>query len=280
MNKRNIVIVAVAIIFTIVGWASGWVFADKSEKEKLSEQLQLPKNYYIQGIRNGDLSGDGKTDTVVVYGHKENADDWFSDQINVALIDGATQAVKKSQMKDFSGYEPQIKVLTDFNGDQKADVFLAANTGGSGGYSSYAIIDFGQNTAQNILTPDVAEGLAIKGKYRDGLKADIELVDTGERFNIDISAQKAFYLETKMYNDSGKFIGDQGDRGALNEIFGYPFSLLEAVDVNGDGVSELMGTQRLIGTNNVERLSHVDSVLQYKNGKWQCIEASYRTYIR
>lgn len=279
MNKRQLVIIAVAIIFTAVGWASGWVFADKSEADKLSSQLQLAKNYYILGIRNGDLSGDGKTDTVVIYGKKEKADDWFSEAINVAFIDGATQAVKKSQLKDFSGYEPQIQVLTDFNGDQKPEVFLSAATGGSGGYSNYAIIDFAQNTAQNILTPDVAEGLKITGKYMDGFKAVIQLVSTGESFTIDISAQKAFYLETKMYQADGKFIGDQNE-GSGNEIFGYPFGLLEAMDMDGDGISELVGTQRLIGTNNVERLSQVDSTLKYVSGKWQCVEASYRTYIR
>jgi hypothetical protein len=279
MNKRNFVIVAVAII-TAIGWASGWVFAEPSETEKMNQTLQLPKDYYVLGIRNGDLSGDGTTDMVVIYGKKEKEEDIFVEDINVAFIDGATQAVKKSQLKEFTGYEPQIETLVDFTGDQKPEVYIAANTGGSGGYSNYAIIDFAQNVAKNILTPDIAGGLTIKGKYLDGLKAEVMLVETGEKFSIDLKARHKDYIEWKVYDKSGKYIGDQGVEGTANEIFGYPFGSLEAIDIDADGISELMGTQRLIGTNNVERLSHVDSVLQYKNGKWNCIEASYRTYIR
>jgi hypothetical protein len=281
MNKRNMVMVLVAMVFTFVGWASGWVFADPSENEKMAQLLQLPQNYYIQGIRNADIGADGITDTIILYGMKEKSEDLFVTEINVATIDGATQAIKKSKLVDFTGYEPRIDAVVDFTGDQKPEIFIGSDTGGSGGYSNYAVIDFGKNVAENILTPEIAGGLAISGKYTDGFKAQIQLKETKELFSVDLSSRKKEYIEEwKIFDKNGKFIGDKNETGGANEIFGYPFGALEAIDVNGDGVSELCGTQRLIGVCNVEQLSNVDSTLRYENGKWLCIEASYRTYIR
>ncbi len=281
MNKRNLVIVLVAMIFTFVGWASGWVFADPSETEKMAQMLKLPPNHYVQGIRNADIGSDGITDTVILYGMKEKPEDLFVTEINVATIDGATQAVKKSKLVDFTGYEPRIDAIVDFTGDQKPEIFIGSATGGSGGYSTYAVIDFNKNVAENILTPEVAEGLSISGKYADGFKAQIQLNETKESFVIDLSSRKKEYIEEwKIFDQTGKFIEGKNETGSANEIFGYPFGALEAIDVNGDGVSELCGTQRLIGVCNAERLSNVDSTLSYEKGKWICIEASFRTYIR
>ena len=280
MNKRRWVLVSIAIIFTIVGWASSWVFADPSETEKAAQQLKMASEYAVEGIRNFDYNEDGTTDTLVIYGKKENKADIYVEDIQVALIDGETSAVKRSQLESFSGYEPKIYALTDFTGDQKPEVFLGADTGGSGGYSTYAILDFNQNSAVNIFTADIAEGLKIRGKYLDGFQALIEVEPIQRAFKMDFKGKKAFYLEHQIYKADGTYIGDQGESGTPNEIFGYPFGSLEAQDVDGDGISELLGSQRLIGVNNIERLSHVDSVLSYKEGKWQCVEASYRTYIR
>lgn len=282
VNKRQWVIPAVAVAFAALGWASGMVFADPSEQDQIVKQLGLKSGTYIEAIRNADLNNDGIMDAVIVYGNKEKKEDWYSDQIQVATIDGKTQSVKVSALKDFSGYEPSIRAVADFTGDGKPEVFIGADTGGSGGYSSYAIIDFNQNKPMNLLTPDISEGLSIKGQYLDDFKAALSLVETKERFLVDLSARKASYIERGIYDTEGKFLGIGKESGLAmpNEIEGYPFGSLEAIDWDGDGISELVGIQRLIGVDNTERLSEVTSRLRYENGSWKLLEASYSTAIK
>lgn len=280
MNKRQWVIPAVAVAFTALGWASGMVFADPSEQDQIAKQLGLKAGTYIEAMRNADINNDGATDTVIIYGDKEKKEDWFSENIQVAIIDGKTKAVKVSELKEFSGYEPSVEAIVDFTGDGKPEVFIGAATGGSGGYSTYAVIDFNQNKPVNILTPDVAEGLKIKGQYLDGFKAKITLEETKETFQVDLSARSAEYIEKGVYDKAGKFLGIGEGTDLANEIFGYPFGSLEAVDWDGDGVSELSGIQRLIGVDNTERLSEVTSRLRYENGSWKLLEASYSTAIK
>lgn len=282
MNKRQWVIPAVAVAFTALGWVSGMVFADPSEQDQIAKQLGLKSGTYIEAIRSADINNDGTTDTVVIYGDKEKQEDWYADHIQIALIDGKSQSVKVTQLEGFSGYEPSIRAISDFTKDAKPEVFVGAETGGSGGYSTYVLIDFNQNKPMNILTPDIAEGLKINGKYMDGFKAKITLEETKETFVVDLSARSADYVEKGVYNKMGKFlgIGEPADNEAINDIFGYPYGSLEAVDWNGDGVSELRGIQRLIGVDNTERLSEVTSRLSYENGKWQLLEASYSTAIK
>ncbi len=283
MNIRKWMIPSVAVSFALIGWASGFVFADKGEQQKLLEQLNLPKDYYAQAVRTIDMNLDGTMDKVILFGQKEKPDDWYVTNLNIAVIDGKTKAVRKSLLKEFGGYEPVIEAIGDFTADQKPEVFISAGTGGSGGYSSYAILDMSANEPQNIFDESISEGLKISGHYEDGFKANIRLENSGESFTVDLSKKKQNYMEDKVYDASGKFIGNLPDKdGSVYDytISGYPFSSLEAVDWDGDGKLELMGSQRLIGVNNVERLSNVDSVLTYDDKKWTMMEASYRTYLK
>lgn len=281
-NKRQWVIPAVAVAFTALGWFSGMVFADPSEQDNIAAAIGLEAGSYIEAIRSADMNGDAETDTLVIYGQKEKPADWYSAHIQVAVIDGKTKAVKVSTLEDFSGYEPSIEAITDFTKDGKPEVFIAAATGGSGGYSNYAVIDFNQNKPSNILKPDLAEGLKLKGEYLDGFKASIHLEGTKEPFVVDFTGRKADYIARGVYDASGQFlgIGRESNLSLPNEIFGYPFGSLEAIDYDGDGVSELRGIQRLIGVDNTERLSEVTSAFSYGNGGWQLIEASFSTPIK
>lgn len=284
MDVRKLIIPSVMAIFALAGWASGMVFADPNENERLAESIDLAKGHYIEGIRSSDLNLDGITDTIILYAEKEKENDWFAKSVGLAVVDGATQAVKKVKVADFLGYEPTIQGVGDFTSDQRPEVFLSAATGGSGGYSSYAVIDFSLNVPRNILTPDVAEGLGIEGHYLDNWKAAVQLTSTGEQFQVDLSSKKADYMEWGIYDEKGhlKNVDAEGNKVEQSslEIYGYPFSLLTMLDTDGDGVYELVGSQRLIGINNVEKLSTVDTTLSYLNEKWQVVEASYRTYIR
>lgn len=284
MDVRKLIIPGVMVSFALAGWASGMVFADLSENERLAGQIGLPKGHYIEGIRSADLNLDGNTDTVVLYAEKEKENDWFAKSVGLAVIDGATESVKKMKVSGFLGYEPIIQGVGDFTSDQKPEIFLSATTGGSGGYSAYAIIDFSFNEPVNILTPDVAEGIAVEGRYLDHWKAALKLTETGEQFQVDLSSMKSDYIEWGIYDARGYLnkVDGEGNLVALEErmISGYPFSLLTMMDTDGDGIYELMGSQRLIGVNNIERLSTVDTTLSYLDGKWQVVEASYRTYIR
>lgn len=281
-NKRQWVIPGVAVAFAALGWISGMVFADPSEQDQIEKALGLGRGSYIEAIRSADVSGDGQTDTVVIYGKKETPEDWYSEAIQVAVIDGKTKAVKVSALEAFSGYEPRIEAIADFTKDGKPEVFIAAATGGSGGYSNYAVINFNQNKPLNLLTADMAEGLKLKGRYLDHFKAAIALEDGSGQFVVDFSGRKDTYVQRGIYDASGRFLGlGQGSEMAVaNEIFSYPFGSLEAVDWDGDGVSELRGVQRLIGVDNTERLSEVTSRLSYENGSWQLVEASFSTPIK
>jgi hypothetical protein len=275
MNKKVIVLVGIgAMVFTTLGWGISNVYALKDGNEEIKQTLRLEKNAYILSMRNADMNNDGATDTVVLYGAKQNEEDIFMDTMNTAVIDGKTNAVKKSTLNEFSGYDPKISIY-DFTGDGKPDVLLSAASGGSGGYFSNALIDFSRDVATNLMQEDAASGLKMSGKYVDDFKVKMNIPELGKAFTVDVTVNKQDYIDDKFYDKNGKYTG-----GSDVTVEAYPFAALTPIDFDGDGTYELSGTQRLLGRNNAERISNVTSILNYADGKWNYSSAEYSTYIK
>ncbi|HZG79261.1 MAG TPA: hypothetical protein VEZ13_00660, partial [Brevibacillus sp.] len=93
---------------------------------------------------------------------------------------------------------------------------------------------------------------------------------------IDVSANKDVYVAAKLYDQAGKI--QKGNEETT--VYSYPFGALTPIDMDGNGTFELVGEQRIVGINNTDTVSHINSVWGYQGeGKWNPWEVEYSTFL-
>jgi len=220
----------------------------------------LPEGYSVLDTQEGDVTGDGTSDTVYVIGHKREANSAYMDSIKVFVENGADQSRTEVALDKLAGYEAQV-VLRDFTGDQIPDALITVATGGNGGMYLNRVVTFtGEPTV--LFSDKDDQGNFVSGQFIDGYKAEIRSA-TGPTVTIDTSARKDDYLRLGIYDQTGKLI--KPTKLMISPSFGK----LEPVDVNHDGIYELQGSQRISGAYRADGLATVETVLAYTDGSWQ-----------
>lgn len=241
--------------------------------EKVSiSQLQMADNAYVIDYKSADVTGDKVNDHVVLAGNKlYSRDDIFADNLTVVVQDGKSKKYSKATYENFCGYDGNL-FIGDFTGDKVNDVMVSAATGGSGGIVSHLIATFNNNEPTVIFNEENNNGINITGKYLDGFKAELNVENINKDITLDLSANKDSYVEYQTYDTNGTLL--EGISPWID-----PFSLLEAVDYNGDGVYELRGYQSVSGTCHADRITCFESLWQYDNNSWNIEQLEYSTYL-
>ncbi|GAA4700631.1 hypothetical protein [Brevibacillus fulvus] len=222
--------------------------------------------------QEADVNGDGQTDLVILTGEKENPQDLWNSRLHIVVKDGKTgksTELKADGNQDLSGYDPGL-FLGDFTGDQAAEIMVSADTGGSGGVVNHVIVDW--KSGQRIIFGEKQNaGMQIEGFFRDGFTAQLTSQAIGKSFAIHVKEQMKDYIG-QLFDQQGKYTGPVEEQA---QILSDPFGLLTPIDVDGDGVFELEGTQNVWGPAHVNGLTDVTSVWAYKQGSWIPVRAHY-----
>ncbi len=218
-----------------------------------------------------DVTGDGVKDSITLVGTSPDDNSAFQNSISLRIFDASTNKMIEADLKDFGGYEPKI-FLGDFTGDKVKDIMISAPTGGSGGIIDNRIVTVKDGKAQLIFGEDDNAGLALSGKFADGFKANLKVEQLNKDFTVDLSAFKDGYVEGGTYDASGKLKVDV-------EPWADGFSLLEPVEYTGDGTYYLRGIQSISGVAHVNRISNMESLWKYSDGKWVPCNVTYSTSL-
>jgi hypothetical protein len=205
-----------------------------------------------------DVTGDGKLDTIYVKGEPFEEGAIFLRSITLEIL-SATGKSHKINLE--GGYEPQID-FKDLNNDGVKDIFLAVNTGGSGGLSNHYLFTVKDDQLTDLTVP---EPLVIQTSFLNGYKANMTIENTNESYQFDLRNRAKDYERLGLYHN-----------GKLNEpaeLMVLPFGTLKPVKVNGNQMG-LKGSQRISGAYNADSIAYVESSWVYENGKWKLLDTN------
>lgn len=245
---------------------------DYLSKQKLIEDLNLSEDITIIKRRYKDITGDNEKDQVFLVGQRlsEPQSPYYS-KVEIIVYDVDQKKYYLTTDEKFSGYEPKLE-LFDFTADNTKDIYIEANTGGSGGIYNHLIVTFTNNSLKIIFDESNNRGLSIEGKYMDDFKAVLEIKQLNKEIELDLNFNKEQYLNEDIYNKKGEI---------LKEIkpFTYPFEQFEVIDYDLDNSFELRGIQRIVGAYGADTIGYLITILKYEDG-WKYKQAEIRTYLK
>ncbi|MBD0382083.1 hypothetical protein [Paenibacillus sedimenti] len=244
-----------AVISLFVGCLSLWGmgFAMAEENEVLPPPGPNATQGQLLQTREIDVTGDGKLDTVSLVGTKmDSSSPYYAKLFIVVSGEGQNQVVIPLE----GGYGPQM-MFCDFNGNKLPEIYVSAETGGSGGLSYYYLYSLKDNVPTAIPLPDP---LHVTATFKNNYVVKLKLKETGKSYKIDIKEKKADYDQFGVYKD-GKVV-----KPIIVDV--NPYGLLQPIDVERDGVCEFRGVQRITGIANADTIGYVNSIWKWKDGKW------------
>ena len=239
---------------------------DFKEKINISDEYEL-----IKGLKT-NLRSEEKESLVALVAKKDKKETIFKDEL--MLIIKSENERKEFDLDDFSGYEPEIEIK-DFTGDHNKEIFLRAATGGSSGIYNHLILAYDGKSFNKLFDKDNNRGIVVNGYFGRDFTAHLFFEELDKEVDLDISENKGSYIEKNIYNTDGNMVLRN-----LIRPYSNPFSLLEAIDYDGDNVYELRGIQRIVGAYNADTISEIESIWSYNSGKWVIEKANYSTYIK
>lgn len=233
------------------------------------------KNAVVLQILNADLNKDKKNELIYLIGNKFDKTSVYYDQITYVIKDGKTSKRLVHIVKDragfaLGGYEPTLQIA-DLNKDAQNDLFLSAPSGGSGGFVSYDLSTFKAGKLTSFLSEADLKGLTITGKYLDNYQVELSAKELNKKWLLDVSYNKAMYLESDVYDTAGKFIG-------ISEPSSSVISTLEIEDAYGQIL--LVGNQKITGIANADTIANLNLYLSFEKGKWTLKQVTQTSTIK
>lgn len=218
------------------------------------------KNEVVLDTKYGDVTGDGIYDMVSLTGNYLNEGESLAiENLKILIRDGASNFQQEILIPNVIGYQPII-YLYPFRNKNINDIYVSILSGGSGGYAYYYI--FGYNGKKFILEFDADKFNNLfksQVKYIDNYK--VEIINTlNKKYLLDISDRDKDYLD-EIYNSDGTLTKPiSGDVSALNQLI--------PVDMDNDGIFNLLAFQRLTGLYNADSLGYLETVLSWQNNQF------------
>lgn len=207
--------------------------------------------------RTADVNGDGVEDVVTLLGTPVSETVYW-ENLHMTVKDGATGETTDVALAENAGYAPQLWIGA-LTGEEKNDIFVSTASGGSGGYSYYSVFTFKDGAYAPIFdTESFNAENAYTVVYQDNELVAVTNVATGVRYLVSLSGREADYL-SGLYNEDGTL-----KTATEGEV--YPLGNLYPVDIDADGVYELVAVQDVCGLYHVDVLGNVLTVLEW-NGE-------------
>jgi len=222
---------------------------------------ELPEGYSMLTVKQGDVTGDGIADTVYLVGRKEKADSIYAADLCLIVKNGQDNSLYRKPLEQVGGYDARL-FLGDFSGDHVDDVYVETASGGSGGWYYHNIVTFRNGEAKEIFGKQDNETAYLTGTFQDGWKVELKNRLNGRTLLLDLHDRQADYVRLGLYKENGTLVGD-------NRAMPAPYGRMEAADIDGDGVYELTGLQRISGAYRADGLADIETVLKYSGSAWQ-----------
>ena len=207
--------------------------------------------------RTADVNGDGVEDVVTLLGTPVSETVYW-ENLHMTVKDGATGETTDVALAENAGYAPQLWIGA-LTGEEKNDIFVSTASGGSGGYSYYSVFTFKDGAYAPIFdTESFNAENAYTVVYQDSELVAVTNVATGVRYLVSLSGREADYL-SGLYNEDGTL-----KTATEGEV--YPLGNLYPVDIDADGVYELVAVQDVCGLYHADVLGNVLTVLEW-NGE-------------
>lgn len=207
--------------------------------------------------RTADVNGDGVEDVVTLLGTPVSETVYW-ENLHMTVKDGATGETTDVALAENAGYAPQLWIGA-LTGEEKNDIFVSTASGGSGGYSYYSVFTFKDGVYAPIFdTESFNAENAYTVVYQDNELVAVTNVATGVRYLVSLSGREADYL-SGLYNEDGTL-----KTAIEGEV--YPLGNLYPVDIDADGVYELVAVQDVCGLYHADVLGNVLTVLEW-NGE-------------
>ena len=219
----------------------------------------------------GDVDGDGNDEDVLLMGNRVVSGSHFMGNLYVVIKDRKNGQVKGYiRPVDCGGYDSFL-TLTDVTGNGVANVLITSLTGGSGGIVDCRILDFSEGKAEEIFTRENNMGIACLGKYLPQYKAELTFPTSGKTIVLDLPGEQDMYRYLSVYDDDGQ-VKDSGVRPYIQNLCS-----VVALDVDNDGTSEVVTSQRVVGATNFDTLGYVRTIWKYMAGSWQVKRTNFYT---
>ncbi|MCH3913941.1 MAG: hypothetical protein LKJ99_02745 [Acidaminococcaceae bacterium] len=220
-----------------------------------------------------DIDGDGKDEIVMLMGNSAVNKSSYMGDLYVVSKDPATDKVKGFiRPKDLGGYNAYLS-LTDVTGNDVQNILITAPSGGKEGVNDYRILDFSDKNPREIFTKDDNRGVSMQGIFLPDFKARLYFPSISKEVIVDLTDKKETYEHLNVYNKDGSL----KDSGIEPFILGL--GSLVTLDLNEDGIDDVITTQKVVGTTNDDVLGYVRAVWEYRAGTWQQKKVSFQTNL-
>jgi hypothetical protein len=227
------------------------------------------KNGELLQTAIGDVDGDGKKEDVSLYGIKFTKGSSYYKELYVVVRDEKNAKVENSFELDFGGYVPRL-ILSNITKKDSSEIVVSAPTGGSGGMVDYSIWSLENNLLNEIFTSEDNEGIQLDGEFLPNYRVKLYFPLAEKAIIMDLPRGPEAYIQVGLYDTKGNLLKHHVKphmQGIIN---------LLPIDTNGDGVSELLFTQRIVGLYNADTLGYVVGSLRYDGYSWNLIDINVR----
>lgn len=272
MKRTLYLIILFFLILTIISPVNEADDINYISKQELIESLDLNSDIKIIEKNFIDITGDQIKEQIFLIGQKPaGPNSLFYAPIEVIVYNIYKKEFYTATYESFGGYEPEISFY-DFNGDKIKDIFVRANSGGSGGIYHHLIASYIDQKLKIIFDQDNNKGLRIDGKYEDDFKASFIIRELEQRFKLDLTFNKDRYIREGIYREDGTL---------LREVkpYTYPYGKLTPVNYDFDETFELKGYQQITGAYGADSIGHLETLLKYENS-WQVKQIEISTFLK
>ena len=220
-------------------------------------------NQAIIDVKVSNILGKYTNDKVILVGSYLYKDSSFVENVDIVINpeDGLTPIITKIP---YVGYNLEL-FLGDFNGDEKDEIMVRGEYGGSGGYAIAAIYEYKDNQLIEIFNPDMfSEKYELIAKYLEDYKVLVQSVTLKEKYIFDISKTSKIYLDM-IYDENGKVkSGEEPTISAINGAF--PIKLVFEKNYY------LFIRQRVIGVSNADKIGYIESFVNLLNNDIKAVD--------
>lgn len=268
---------AITAICLVAGSTS---FADIKSTSNTWDKTVLSKNkgYTIEKKIVGDVSGDGKNDTVYVLGQKIDSKSIFFDHFRIAVVDSSKgKLVQTTLPQEIDGGYGANLVLSNIQGSKANELIMTSPTGGSGGFTNFAVYAYDGKALKSLLNSETSMKMTeVTGVYKDQYKVDLVLKSLNKTFNLDVRDRKPVYDELKMYSNA-KLVKPEKPEYAAVPWGGGTVDVTLAKSSQA-GLNHLVLHTVVKGTCNADSLAEVKITLHHNGKVFKPVSATLDQY--
>ena len=209
----------------------------------------------------GDVTGDGIPDLILLTGTKPFGNESpFVDKVMLTIKNERVGIDVSFALPKSSGYNPTL-YLGDFTGDKVNEILVRSDSGGSGGITYDFLYSFLNQSLRLLFDQEsFYNAFTFSVNYLNDYQARVENQTLNQSYIVSLLYKGEEYL-SEVYNEDGTLKAPvQGDVLPPGGV--YP------IDLQRNGVDELLVYQRVIGRYNADGLGYLSTPLQWKENRF------------